>query len=78
MNIHVSERGRGGGPFERMDTTQLIQGFSAQIKVTDAHFFVSVVEVTPLLSISVCWFWFRLSLARKRNVGEMGLLLTVV
>ena len=39
---------------------------------------VSVVEVTPLLSISVCWFWFRLSLTRKQNPGEMGLLLTVV
>ena len=39
---------------------------------------VSVVEVTPLLSISVCWFWFRLSLTRKQNLEEMGLLLTVV
>ena len=39
MNIHVSERGGAlGGPFERMDHTQLIQGFSDQIKVTDAHF----------------------------------------
>ena len=39
MNIHVSERGGGrGGPFERMYHTQLIQGFSDQIKVTDAHF----------------------------------------
>ena len=37
MNIRVSEGGRGG-PFERMDHTQLIQGFSDQIKVTDAHF----------------------------------------
>ena len=39
---------------------------------------VSVVEVTLLLSISVCWFWFRSSLTRKQNPGEMGLLLTVV
>ena len=38
MNIHVSERGGRGDPFERMDHTQLIQGFSDQIKVTDAHF----------------------------------------
>ena len=38
MNIHVSEREGGGGPFERMDHAQLIQGFSDQIKVTDAHF----------------------------------------
>ena len=37
MNILVSERG-GCGPFERMDHAQLIQGFSDQIKVTDAHF----------------------------------------
>ena len=51
-------RGGGGGPFERMDHAQLIQGFSDQIKVTDAHLTVSVVEVTPLLSISVCWFGF--------------------
>ena len=35
---------------------------------------VSVVEVTSLLSISVCWFWFQLSLTRKQNLGEMGLL----
>ena len=56
-----------------MDHTQLIKGFSDQVKVTDAHFLVSVVEVTPLLSISVCWFWFWLSQIRKRNPGEMGL-----
>ena len=30
--------GGGGGPFERMDHTQLIQGFSDQTKVADAHF----------------------------------------
>ena len=46
--------GAGGGvPFERMDRTQLIQGFSDQTKVADAHFLVSVVELTPFLSISV-------------------------
>ena len=74
----MREGGRGG-PFERMDHTQLIQGFSDQIKVTMPIFLtVSVVEVTPLLSISVCSFWFRLSLTRKQNPGEMGLLLTVV
>ena len=57
----------GGGyiPFERMDHTQLIQGFGDQTKVADAHFLVSVVELTPFLSISVCWFWFRLSQTRK-------------
>ena len=53
-------RGGGGGvPFERMDHAQLIQGFSDQTKVADAHFLVSVVKLTPFLSISVCWFWFR-------------------
>ena len=41
-------RGEGGGvPFERMDHAQLTQGFSDQTKVADAHFFVSVVELTP-------------------------------
>ena len=34
-----------------MDHAQLIQGFSDQIKVADAHFLVSVVESTPFLSI---------------------------
>ena len=54
-----------GSPFDRMDHAQLIQGFSA-------HFFVSVVELTPFLAISVCWFW--LSQTRKQRSGEMGLL----
>ena len=70
----MREGGGGGGPFERMDHTQLIQGFSDQIKVADAHFLVSVVELTPFLSISVCWFWFWLSQTRKRSPKEMGLL----
>ena len=67
------ERG-GGVPFERMDHAQLIQGFSGQIKVADAHFLVLVVELTPFLSISVCWFWFWLSQTRKRSLEKMGLL----
>ena len=55
--MKISEGGRGGGvPFERMDHAQLIQGFSDQTKVADAHFLVLVVELTPFLSISVCWF----------------------
>ena len=38
----ISEGGRGrGGPFERMDHAQLIQGFSDQTKVADAHFLVA-------------------------------------
>ena len=61
-----------GGPFERMDHAQLIQGFSDQTKVADAHFLVSVVELTPFLSISVRWFW--LSQTRKWSPEEMGLL----
>ena len=72
MKISEGGRGRGGGPFERMDHAQLIQGFSDQIKVADAHFLVLVVELTPFLSISVCWFW--LSQTRKRSPEEMGLL----
>ena len=55
-----------------MDHTQLIQGFSDQTKVADAHFLVLVVELTPFLSISVCWFWFWLSQTRKRSPEEMG------
>ena len=58
---------------ERMDHAQLIQGFSDQIKVADSHFLVLVVELTPFLSIFVCWFWFRLSQTRKRSPEEMGL-----
>ena len=50
-----------------MDHVQLIQGFSDQTKVADlAHFLVSVVELTPFLSITVCWFWFQLWQTRKR------------
>ena len=63
-----------GVPFERMDYAQLIQGFSDQTKVVDAHFLVSVVELTPFLSIAVCWFWLRLSQTRKQSPEEMGLL----
>ena len=57
-----------------MDYTQLIQGLSDETKVADAHFLVSVVELTPFLSISVCWFWFWLSQTRKRSPEEMGFL----
>ena len=72
----MREGGRGrGGPFERMDHAQLIQGFSDQTKVADAHFLVSVVELTPFFKhkFSVCWFWFWLSQTRKRSPEEMGL-----
>ena len=70
----MREVGGGGGPFERMDHAQLIQGFSDQTKVADAHFLVSVVELTPFLSISAFWFWFWLSQTRKGSPAEMGLL----
>ena len=70
----MREGGGGSIPFEGMDHAQLIQGFSDQTKVADAHFPVSVVELTPFLSISVCWFWFWLSQTRKWSLEEMGLL----
>ena len=57
-----------------MDHAQLIQGFSDQTKVADAHFLGSVVELMPFLSISVCWFWFWLLQTRKQSPEEMGLL----
>ena len=66
--------GGGGVPFERLHHAQLIQGFNDQTKVADAHFLVSVVDLTPFLSISVCWFWFWLSQTRKQSLEEMGLL----
>ena len=55
-----------------MDHAQLIQGFSDQTKVADAHFLVSVVELTPFLSISVCWFWFRLLQTREAEPERDG------
>ena len=57
-----------------MDHAQLIQGFCDQTKVVDADFLVSVVELTPFLSISVYWFLFPSSQTRKRSQEEMGLL----
>ena len=72
--MKISEGGRGEGvSFKRMDHAQLVQGFSDQTKVADAHFLVLVVELTPFFSISVCWFWFRLSQTRKWSPEEMGL-----
>ena len=67
----MRDGGGGGIPFERMDHAQLIQRFSDQIKVADAHFLVLVVELTPFLSISVCWFWLGLSQTKKRSREEM-------
>ena len=70
----MREGGGEGGPFERMDHAQLIQGFSDQTKVADAHFLVLVVELTPFLRISVCWFRFWLLQTRKQSPEETGLL----
>ena len=73
--MKISEGVRGRGVLLKEWTTHsLYQGFSDQTKVADAHFLVSVVELTPFLSISVCWFWFRLSQTRKRCPEEKGLL----
>ena len=72
--MKISEGGRGGGVvlFERMDHTQLIQGFSDQTKVVDAHFLVSVVELTPFLSISICWFSLWLLQTKEVEPGSDG------
>ena len=49
----------GGGPFERMDHAQLIQGFGDQTRVVDDHFFVLVVvELTPFLAFLFVGFGF--------------------
>ena len=68
--------GGGGGVLLKEWTTHSLsmQGFSDQTKVADAHFLVLLVELTPFLSISVCWFWFQLSQTTKRSPEEMGLL----
>ena len=41
-----------------MDHAQLIQGFSDQTKVADAHFLVLVVEITPFLTFLFFGFGF--------------------
>ena len=72
MKISEGVREGGRGPFERMDHAQLIQGFSDQTKLADAHFLASVVELTPFLRISVCWFWFQLSQTREAEHRRDG------
>ena len=52
----------------------LSRGLVIKLRCADAHFLVSVVELTPLLSIPVSWFWFQLSQTRKRSLEVMGLL----
>ena len=71
----MREGGGGGVLLKEWTTHSLSRGLvSDQTEVADAHFLVSVVELTPFLSISVCWFWFRLSQTRKWSPEEMGLL----
>ena len=59
-------------PFERMDKPWHIQGFTDQPNVADAHFLFLAVVLTPFLSISVCWFWFRLPQTTEAELGRDG------
>ena len=61
MKISEGGRGRGGVLLKEWTMHSLSRGLVIKTKVADAHFLVSVVELTPFLSISVCWFWFWLS-----------------
>ena len=80
--MKISEGGREGGKgvvlLKEWITHSLSRGLVIKPRWQMAHFLVLVVElhvhVTPFLSISVCWFWFRLSQTRKRSPEEMGLL----
>ena len=61
--MKISEGGRGG-PFERMDHNSLSRDLVIKLRW----------QMPIFLSISVCWFWFRLSQTRKWSPEEMGLL----
>ena len=52
--MKISEGGRGVVLLKEWTHAQLIQGFSDQTKLADAHFLVSVVELTPFLSTIFC------------------------
>ena len=59
MNIHVSEREGGVVLLKEWTTHSLSRGLVIKLRSQMPIFLtVSVVEVTPLLSISVCWFGF--------------------
>ena len=60
--MKISEGGREGGR----------GGFSDQTKVADARFVVLVIELTPFLSTSVCWFWFQLSQTKSEKMAELS------
>ena len=52
----------------------LSRGLVIKLKVADAHFLVSVVELTPFLSISVFLVLVSVVQTRKQSPEEMGLL----
>ena len=62
-----------------MDHAQLIQGFSDQTKVADAHFLILVVELTPFLRWfeTVFHFPFQLNFIKGLLVCSKRLLLLV-
>ena len=70
----MKEGGGGGVLLKEWTTHNLSKGLVIKLRWQMPIFFVSVVELTPFLSISVCWFWFWLSQTRKRSLEEMGLL----
>ena len=74
--MKISEGGRDGGVFllKEWTTHSLFRGLVIKLRWQMPIFLFRVVELTPFLSISVCWFWFRLSQTRKRSPEEMGLL----
>ena len=73
--MKISEGGRGRGVLLKEWTMHsLSRGLVIKLSWQMPNFLVSVVQLIPFLSISVCWFWFRLSLTRKRSPEETGLL----
>ena len=72
--MKISEGGGGWVLLKEWTTHSLSRGLVIKLRSQMPIFFVSVVELTPFLSISVCWFWFWLSQTRKRSPEEMGLL----
>ena len=75
--MKISEReGEGGGGvlLKEWTTHSLSRGLVIKLRWQMPIFLFWVVELTPFLSISVCWFWFWLSQTWKRSPEEMGLL----
>ena len=68
--MKISEGGRGGMFLLKEWTTHsLSRGLVIKLRWQ-----MPIFLLTPFLSISVCWFWFRLSQTRKRSPEEMELL----